>query len=69
MQCFLDASTEHVIKFYSFFPQYLQTLEARLKEAALKNTALLQENASLRKQMTVLEKEVNDFGEGWVDAF
>ena len=37
----------------------MQTLEARLKEAALKNSALLQENASLRKQMNVLEKEVS----------
>ena len=48
----------------------MQTLEARLKEAALKNGALLQENASLRKQMTVLEKEVSylDWGGGkaWV---
>ena len=39
--------------------QYVETLEARLKEAALKNSALLQENASLRKQMTALEKEVS----------
>ena len=43
---------------FVLFLQYVQTLEARLKEAALKNTALLQENASLRKQMTALEKEV-----------
>lgn len=42
--------------------QYVQTLEARLKEAALKNSALLQENASLRKQMTALEKEVSYLG-------
>lgn len=40
----------------------MQTLETRLKEAALKNSALLQENASLRKQMTALEKEVSYLG-------
>ena len=45
-----------------YLPQYVQTLEARLKEAALKNSALLQENASLRKQMTALEKEVSYLG-------
>lgn len=37
--------------------QYIDSLEARLKEAAFKNSALLQENTSLRKQVTVLEKE------------
>jgi hypothetical protein len=53
----------------SYLPQYMQTLEARLKEAALKNSALLHENASLRKQMTVLEKEVSYSGRvasGWM---
>ena len=44
-----------------YSPQYVQTLEARLKEAALKNSALLQENTSLRKQMNALEKEVSVF--------
>ena len=58
-----------MIKCYFFVPQYVLTLEARLKEAALKNTALLQENASLRKQMTALEKEVSLFGRGRRDAF
>ena len=38
--------------------QYLQTLEARLKEAALKNSTLLRENDVLRKQVSVLENEV-----------
>ena len=38
--------------------QYLQTLEARLKEAALKNNALLSENDVLRKQVSILENEV-----------
>ena len=47
----------------------MQTLEARLKEAALKNSALLQENASLRKQMTALEKEVSYLGRvGWMHS-
>ena len=39
--------------------QYLDSLEARLKEAALKNSTLLQENTSLRKQVSLLEKEVS----------
>ena len=51
-----------------YLAQYVQTLEARLKEAALKNSALLQENASLRKQMSALEKEVSYLAKGWVDA-
>lgn len=37
--------------------EYVQTLEARLREAALKNTTLLQENDSLRKQLVQLENE------------
>jgi cyclic AMP-dependent transcription factor ATF-6 alpha len=37
--------------------EYVQTLEGRLREAALKNTALLQENDSLRKQLVQLEAE------------
>lgn len=37
--------------------QYVDSLEARLREAALKNSTLLEENTSLRKQVTVLEKE------------
>lgn len=43
------------------FPQYVDSLEARLREAALKNSTLLEENTSLRKQVTVLEKEVSCF--------
>ncbi len=36
----------------------MQTLEVRLREAALKNAALLQENDVLRKHVTTLETEV-----------
>ena len=39
--------------------QYVQTLEARLREAAVKNTTLLQENESLRKKVVQLESEVS----------
>ena len=39
--------------------QYVQTLEARLREAAHKNTTLLQENESLRKQLLQLQAEVS----------
>lgn len=44
-----------------FHDQYLDSLEARLKEAALKNSTLLNENTSLRKQVSLLEKEVSTF--------
>lgn len=37
--------------------EYVQTLETRLKEAAIKNNTLLQENESLRKQVVKLETE------------
>ncbi|KAL5484123.1 hypothetical protein EMCRGX_G020571 [Ephydatia muelleri] len=37
--------------------EYLQTLEEKLKEAALKNAALLKENELLRTQVTQLEVE------------
>ena len=46
-----------VIMFHFCF-QYLQTLEEKLKEAALKNAALLKENELLRTQVTQLEVEV-----------
>ena len=36
----------------------MQTMEVRLREAALKNAALLKENTMLRKQVAVLEHEV-----------
>ena len=44
--------------FVSLFLQYVQTLEARLREAAVKNSTLLQDNESLRKQVVLLEAEV-----------
>ena len=37
--------------------EYVQTLEARLREAAHKNTTLLQENESLRKHLVQLQAE------------
>jgi hypothetical protein len=37
--------------------EYVQTLEGRLREAAHKNTTLLQENESLRKQVLQLQAE------------
>ncbi len=42
----------------SFYLQYIESLEARLKEAAQKNSNLLQQNTTLRKQVSLLEKEV-----------
>jgi len=37
--------------------EYVQSLEARLSEAAMKNAALLRENNVLRNQVSLLEKE------------
>ena len=42
---------------YYFF-QYVNSLEDKLKEAALKNLALLKENDRLKQRITKLEKEV-----------
>jgi hypothetical protein len=39
--------------------EYVQTLEGRLREAAHKNTTLLQENESLRKQVLQLQAEAS----------
>lgn len=43
----------------------MQTLETRLKEAAIKNNTLLQENESLRKQVVKLETEVGSIQGTW----
>lgn len=46
------------INLFLLLPQYVQNLEAKLKEAACKNAALLKENESLRSTIVKLKKEV-----------